>query len=173
MAKDSEQRTELLAGLSDEFRQFSTATILFHQAIADRMGMHVTDHKCAEILLSAGAITAGELAQRTGLTTGAVTGVIDRLEKAGFVRRAEDPKDRRKVLIEPIPKRIERELKPLFDSIGRALADQCAQYSTRELAVIHDFIGRFHKTVYQESLKLRERPANTKPAKAAVRPARA
>ncbi len=64
-------------------RETSTVTILFHQAIADRLGMNVTDHKCAGILARSGPITAGELARRTGLTTGAITGVIDRLEQAG------------------------------------------------------------------------------------------
>src|SRR5690349_3034857 len=101
--KSSEKRSELLAGLGHEFRQLATATVLFHQAIADRLGMHVTDHRCLDILLRSGSITAGELAQRTGLTTGAITGVIDRLEKAGFVQRAKDPADRRRVVIEPFP----------------------------------------------------------------------
>src|SRR6516164_9446091 len=103
MSRDSRRREELLAALNDEFRQLTTATILFHQAIADRLGMNVTDHKCADILLRAGPITAGELAQRTGLTTGAITGVIDRLEKAGFVRRVRDPGDRRRVVVVPLP----------------------------------------------------------------------
>src|ERR1051326_2126836 len=126
MSRDSRRREELLAALNDEFRQLSTVTILFHQAIADRLGMNVTDHKCADILLRTGPITAGELAQRTGLTTGAITGVIDRLEKAGFVRRARDRGDRRRVVIEPFPERIEREIAPLFESIARLMADLCS-----------------------------------------------
>jgi len=154
--KNSLNRAELLAALSQEFRQFATATVLFHQAIADRLGMHVTDHKCAGILLRTGPITAGELAQRTGLTTGAVTGVIDRLEKAGFVRRAKDPADRRRVVVEPIQERIEREIAPLFESIGRTMADVCAQYSNQELAVIRDFIAHFHQGAWDEVRKLRE-----------------
>jgi len=154
--KSSDNRSELLAGLGQEFRQLATATILFHQAIADRLGMHVTDHKCVDILLGTGPITAGELAQRTGLTTGAITGVIDRLENAGFVRRAKDPGDRRRVVIEPFPEKIEREIAPLFKSIARLMADLCTQYSTRELAVIRDFIARFHQGAYEETRKLRE-----------------
>src|SRR6516164_8923526 len=122
MSRDSRRREELLAGLNDEFRQMSTVTILFHQAIADRLGMNVTDHKCADILLRSGPITAGELAQRTGLTTGAITGVIDRLEQAGFVRRAKDPGDRRRVIIEPLARRMERVIGPLFQSMARSVA---------------------------------------------------
>ena len=83
MSRDVRDKAELVALLIQEMRETSTVTILFHQAIADRLGMNVTDHKCAGILSRSGPITAGELARRTGLTTGAITGVIDRLEQAG------------------------------------------------------------------------------------------
>jgi DNA-binding MarR family transcriptional regulator len=146
----------LLAALGDEFRRLSTATILFHQAVADRLGMHVTDHKCADILLQTGPITAGELARRTGLTSGTITAVIDRLEKAGFVRRAKDPGDRRRVVIEPLAGRIEEKIGPLFQSMAHAMAELCAQYSTRELALIRDFTARAHQGAYEEIRKLRE-----------------
>ena len=75
--------------------------------------------------MQTGPITAGELAERTGLTTGAITGVIDRLEKAGFVRRVKDPDDRRRVIIEPLAERIKGQIVPLFQSIGRGIADMC------------------------------------------------
>ncbi len=156
MTKDSEKRSELLAAMPQELRRLSTATILFHQAIADRLGMHLTDHKCGDILLQTGPITAGELAERTGLTTGAITGVIDRLEKAGFVRRGRDSGDRRRVIIEPLPERIEGQIAPLFQSIGRAIADMCARYNTRELAAICDFIAGFSQLAYDGARKLRE-----------------
>jgi DNA-binding MarR family transcriptional regulator len=156
VSRDTRERAELLAALAVEFRQLSTATILFHQAIADRLGMHITDHKCADILLRSGPLTAGELARRTGLTTGAITGVIDRLEKAGFVRRAADPSDRRRVMIEPNPKRLERVAGPLFASMAQAAAELCARYSTQELAVIHDFTVRAQQMAEQETRKLRQ-----------------
>jgi DNA-binding MarR family transcriptional regulator len=152
--KNSEPRSALLAGMGDEFRQLSTATILFHQAVADRLGVHVTDHKCAELLLRTGAITAGELAQLTGLTTGAITGVIDRLEKSGFARRAKDPKDRRRVVVEPVAERLEQEMAPLFAPIARAMGELCAEYGTQELRVIRDFINRFHRVAWDETRKL-------------------
>lgn len=163
--KSSDNRSELLVALGQEFRQFATVTVLFHQAIADRLGMHVTDQRCGDILLRTGPITAGELAQRTGLTTGAITGVIDRLEKAGFVRRAKDSGDRRRIVVEPVPERIEREIGPLFESIARAMADLCAEYSTQELAVIRDFIARFHQGAWDEIRKLREGGGHAEPAK--------
>jgi DNA-binding MarR family transcriptional regulator len=155
MTRDSRERAELLVSLNDEFRQLSTATILFHQAIADRLGMNVTDHKCADILLRTGPITAGELAQRTGLTTGAITGVIDRLERAGFVRRAKDPSDRRRVIIEPIVKQLERVIGPLFESMARSAMELCGRYTTEELSVIRDFTVRARQLADEETRKLR------------------
>src|SRR5436190_13301126 len=80
--------------------RLSTATVLFHAAIADRLGVGATDVKCYSILRQTGAITAGELAERTSLTTGAITGVIDRLERAKLVRRARDSQDRRRIVLE-------------------------------------------------------------------------
>src|SRR5215207_5351058 len=80
--------------------RLSTATVLFHAAIADRVGVSVTDMKCYSILRQAGPITAGELGERVGLTTGAITGVIDRLEHVGLARRVRDPHDRRRVVLE-------------------------------------------------------------------------
>jgi DNA-binding MarR family transcriptional regulator len=156
MTRDLPERAELLAALVGEFRELSAATVMFHQAVADRLGMPITDHKCADILSRTGPIPAGELARRTGLTTGAITGVIDRLERAGFVRRGVDPGDRRRVIIEPIPKQMERVLGPLFESMGRAAADLCARYSTQELAVIRDFTARAHQMAYEEARKLRD-----------------
>jgi DNA-binding MarR family transcriptional regulator len=164
MSSRAPKRAELLAALNDDFRQITTATILFHQAIADRLGLNLTDHKCAGILLDRGAVTAGELAERTGLTTGAITGVIDRLEAAGFVRRAKDPKDRRRVIVEPIPERIERQIAALFESMARASTELCERYSTRDLAVIHDFTVRANQMAYEETRKLRESGAGAKRA---------
>jgi DNA-binding MarR family transcriptional regulator len=165
MTRDSEKRCELIAAIPQEFRQLATATILFHQAVADRLGMHLTDHKCGDILVETGPITAGELAERTGLTTGAITGVIDRLEKTGFVRRAKDPDDRRRVIIEPLPERIKGQIAPLFQSIGHAIAGMCARYSTRELAAIRDFITSFNQLTYEEATKLRDGGVRAKPDK--------
>jgi DNA-binding MarR family transcriptional regulator len=156
MSREVPERAELLAALGMEFRQLSAATVLFHQAVADRLGMNMTDHKCADILERNGPMTAGELAERTGLTTGAITGVIDRLEKAGFARRAKDPGDRRRVIIEPCRKRIERVIAPLFASMARASAELCARYSTEELALIREFTVRAHQMALEEARKLRD-----------------
>src|SRR5216117_3098234 len=89
-------RAELLAALNEAARRQSTATVLFHAAVAERLGLSATDHKYADLIARQGPMTAGELADRAGLTTGAITGVLDRLERAGWVRRERDPHDRRR-----------------------------------------------------------------------------
>jgi DNA-binding MarR family transcriptional regulator len=172
MSSDVRERDELLAALAGEFRELSAATVMFHQAVADRLGMNITDHKCADILSRTGPITAGELARRTGLTTGAVTGVIDRLERAGFVRRAADPKDRRRVIIEPLPRRIEQVIGPLFESMAQATAELCAGYSTPELAIVRDFAARAHQMAYEQARRLREGTAPAGKARTRARAAR-
>lgn len=143
------------APLDDEFRQLSAATVFFHQAVAERLGLSVTDHKCVDLVLREGPQTAGRLADRTGLSTGAVTGVIDRLERAGLVRRAEDPRDRRRVLVEPVAEKLGEALGPLFASLGRSAAELCARYSVAELAVVRDFIVRAREMMEEETRKLR------------------
>jgi DNA-binding MarR family transcriptional regulator len=92
---------DVLARFGRLGREMSTTIVLFHSRVAERMGLSGTDHKCLELVIQAGhPITAGRVAQLSGLSTGAVTGVIDRLERHGFVRRVRDPHDRRKVLVE-------------------------------------------------------------------------
>jgi DNA-binding MarR family transcriptional regulator len=149
-------KAELVADLVAAMRELSTATILFHQAVADRLAMNVTDHKCAGILVQTGPITAGELATRTGLSTGAITGVIDRLEKAGFVRRVRDAGDRRRVIVEPDLKQIERKIGPLFESMGNATAQMFSGYRLRELVLLRDFTRRSLQLAEQETHRLRE-----------------
>jgi DNA-binding MarR family transcriptional regulator len=159
VSRDVPDKAELVAALVDTMRELSTATILFHQAVADRLAMNVTDHKCAGILAQSGPITAGELAARTGLTTGAITGVIDRLEKAGFVRRARDAGDRRRVIVEPNIKEIERKIGPLFESMGKEAALAYSGYTAKELALLRDFANRSLRLADQETRRLREAAA--------------
>ena len=156
MSRDVRAKAELVAALINETIETTTVTIMFHQAIADRLGMNITDHKCAGILMRSGPISAGELARHTGLTTGAITGVIDRLERAGFARRARDPSDRRKVMIEPKLKQIERKIVPLFASMGRSAAQLFERYTAEELTLILDFAVRSRAMAEEEVRKVRE-----------------
>jgi DNA-binding MarR family transcriptional regulator len=99
VSKDSHRKT-----IEDAFgrsvRAYQTAVDNFDQAVADHVGLNRTDARCIDLIDQAGGMTAGELARAAGLTTGAVTAVVDRLEKAGFARRVPDPGDRRRVRIE-------------------------------------------------------------------------
>src|SRR3954464_15491067 len=90
------------------FRAYQTSNDNFDQAVADHVGMNRTDMRCLDLIDQAGGMTAGELARAAGLTTGAVTAVIDRLEKAGMARRVPDPSDRRRVRLEVTPQLWER-----------------------------------------------------------------
>jgi DNA-binding MarR family transcriptional regulator len=120
-------------------RQGSTFTVLRHARIAERMGLSGTDHKSFDLVIqSGGPLTAGRIAELTGLSTGAVTGVIDRLEKVGLVRRVRDPEDRRKVLVEVVPGAEER-FAPLFRSAFDTLRETLAQFSPAERKAIERY----------------------------------
>ncbi len=137
--------------------RLSTATVLFHAAIADRLGVSVTDLKCYSILRQAGPITAGELGERVGLTTGAITGVIDRLEQAGLVQRVRDPLDRRRVVLELLSNpEHEQALNQLYGPLGRAMAALVATYSAAERATILDFITSATAVLEAETATLRQ-----------------
>jgi DNA-binding MarR family transcriptional regulator len=153
----SPAKSALLDDLQQAGQRLSLATIMFHQAVADRLGLHPTDHKCIGLLGSAGSATAGELAEATGLTTGAITGVIDRLEAAGFVRREDDPHDRRRVIIRVVPKRY-GDIARLFEPFAAAFLAMGSRYTEKELAAILDFMTRSCHVLRDATLELRKQP---------------
>jgi DNA-binding MarR family transcriptional regulator len=99
MSRQTEKR-RVFAELIDEIRRSQSATDRFDSAVADALGLNRTDMRCVDSLERAGPLTAGQLAEITGLTSGAMTTALDRLERAGFVRRVRDERDRRRVLVE-------------------------------------------------------------------------
>jgi DNA-binding MarR family transcriptional regulator len=161
VSRELARRSDLLAGLALAGRQLSTATVMFHQAIADRLGLNVTDHKCLDLLLIKGPLTAGELAVMTGLTTGAITAVIDRLASAGFVRREDDPADRRRVIVQVIPRRC-RDIERLFEAFGARFQELSARYTDDELLVILDFMTRSREGLHESTVDLRKQRAAAK-----------
>src|SRR5262252_5851511 len=94
-----EKRAEELGELARELRQFHGLSASFYRAAATRIGMTVTDMQVIDLLESTGPATAGQLAELTGLTTGAITGMLNRLEETGLVRRERDPNDGRRVIV--------------------------------------------------------------------------
>lgn len=144
MSSIDSQRTALLALLGRKLAgEYAIKTVLFHQAIADRLGLNTSDLMCLSILSDAAEpLTAGQLAEATGLTAGSVTVMIDRLEKAGYVQRDKDATDRRRVIVRPLDERIERDIAPLYAALGEAWVASIERYSTPELAVILDMLTR-------------------------------
>jgi DNA-binding MarR family transcriptional regulator len=104
MVQPGKDKRKLIGELISEFRISGNQDSAFDNLAADLLGVNRTDLHCLNIIQNAGGVTAGELAAEAGLTSGAVTGVIDRLERAGFARRISDPVDRRRVKVEVTPK---------------------------------------------------------------------
>jgi DNA-binding MarR family transcriptional regulator len=123
-------------------RELGARGILFHQAIANLAGVSVTDLKCLDYVDRVGDATAGDLARLTGLTTGAITAAIDRLEKAGLARRERSETDRRKVFIRLCESPAMARIAPFYDALGRESAQMITRYSMRELETIKDFCER-------------------------------
>jgi DNA-binding MarR family transcriptional regulator len=103
----SSQKRRTFEALIDEVRRSQLATDRFDQAVADALGLNRTDMRCVDVLEREGPLTAGRLAEVTGLTTGAMTTALDRLERAGFARRRRDDADRRRVLVELTPEALQ------------------------------------------------------------------
>src|SRR6266540_2243925 len=99
----SSRKRQIFEELIDEVRRSQNATDRFDHAVADAIGLNRTDMRCLDVIDREGPVTAGRLAEETGLTTGAITTVLDRLERAGHARRVRDPGDRRRVLVELTP----------------------------------------------------------------------
>ena len=153
-----DKREEIIEAINDKLREMSTETIMFHQAVADILGLHITDHKCLDLIDRYGAMPAGRLAELTGLTTGAITGIIDRLEEAGYVSRTDDPKDRRRIIVEPTKnKKLERKIETIFIPLHERMHKLLSSYSDSELAFLMDVLTRSIELTREESKKLRSR----------------
>ncbi|SDH00442.1 DNA-binding transcriptional regulator, MarR family [Lentzea fradiae] len=121
-------------------REQSAITVMFHAKVAAQMGLSATDEKCLDLAMRAdGPVTAGKIAELSGLSTGAVTGVIDRLERAGYVRRVRDPHDRRKVLVEVTVGDVD-EFGEIFEVARQAMIEVLEQFDERELEVIERYL---------------------------------
>src|SRR5580704_1439411 len=132
-------RPGLEAAFGESLRRMSSYTHLMSAAAAERIGINVTDLNCLNILSLDGELTAGQLAQATGLTTASITGVVDRLEEAGYVRRERDAKDRRRVVIHLIVEPVLRDVVTVFAPVLAAWKTVADSYTDAELEFIIDF----------------------------------
>ena len=122
--------------------------------------MTVTDMQVMDILDSTGPSTAGQLADLTGLTTGAITGMLNRLEEAGLVRRERDPNDGRRVIVRLARGKDERhEIGPIFASLGKAWDEMASHYDDEPLAILLEFLKRSNAISRKEIVRLREAPS--------------
>ena len=158
MGKNASQpgRKELLERLTQAVYENSTAAVFFHTAIAEQIGLGATEEKTL-LILSGGALTAGEIAQYTGLTTGSVTSLIDRLEKKGFVRRVRDTHDRRRVMVEVDAARF-ADLSRIFASLQGVFEGLFDSYSDEQLTLIADFLSRSTALSRQAIARLNQSP---------------
>ncbi|MFD0272715.1 MarR family winged helix-turn-helix transcriptional regulator [Kitasatospora sp. NPDC127111] len=140
--------TSMPSDASAVYRRYLSAVMLHGHASAKACALGATDLYALNIMELAGPLTPGELAARTGLTTGPTTRLIDRLEQAGYVRRAPDPGDRRKVIVEPVdgPADLDRVLAPARRRVGEILAG----YAPEQLDVLFDYFARA-ADAYRES----------------------
>jgi hypothetical protein len=135
---ENPSRAELLAQLRRVGREHSDATVLFHSALATKLGLHPTDYKALGVLNRLGPMSAGDLGRHTGLAAASVTNLIDRLVAKGFLRREPDPTDRRRALLHAdVDDLTDNEF---FASWQRSAAQVWQRYSNTELAVILDFL---------------------------------
>lgn len=140
---EQEQFTLLMRGLG-------TRTVVYQQNVAASLGLYNNDFLSVDILREKGPITAGELSKLTGLATGSVTALIDRLEKNGYVRRQNDPNDRRKVIIVPLYENKE-DVIDTYLPLHTAMVKLAASYTDEELALISEFLGKA-STVLDEQI---------------------
>jgi DNA-binding HxlR family transcriptional regulator len=128
---------------------------LLGQASADRIGINATDLNCLNIVALTGPMTAGDLARQTGLSTASITGVLDRLEEGGFVRRVRDPHDRRRVIVEVGGGPGLREIGPTFGPVVKAWRATAASYSDDELRLLLEFQGKLEEIMRGQLARLR------------------
>jgi DNA-binding MarR family transcriptional regulator len=137
----SPKHLKLVDSLTREVRRFIAAAMLFNLKAADEVGLNGTDMQCLNLLDLQGSAMPGELSRWAFLTTGGVTVVLDRLEKAGYIRREPNPQDRRSSIIRPIPSKA-RNLHSIYRSKSQELTRVLSAYNERELKLILDFFSR-------------------------------
>jgi DNA-binding MarR family transcriptional regulator len=157
------ERAELEVAFAAGLRRTGALMQLMGTAAADKIGINATDLNCLNILSFSGRMTAGELARATGLTTASITGVVDRLEEAGFVTRERDPHDRRRVVVQINLDRAMKDVAMVFLPMLRAWREMAARYSDDELRLIVDFYGRMEQVFREHLVRLRGGPEATEP----------
>jgi DNA-binding MarR family transcriptional regulator len=148
------RRVELIDRLMTAGRARSAATGRFHTTVAALQGLSATEEKALDLLDRFGPMTAGELAERSGLAPPSVTGLINRLERKGFARRVPNPGDRRSVLVEVDRERVFASMAPLFEEWVGSLHELYAGYTDEQLEVILHFLNEAARRQQEATTKL-------------------
>ncbi|MFD3684019.1 MarR family winged helix-turn-helix transcriptional regulator [Nocardiopsis sp. NPDC058631] len=135
-----QDREQALREVSDAGRRLSAAAVMFHTAVGERLGIGPSDWKTLDLLDRHGPCTAGELVRHSGLAPASVTGVVDRLERHGFVRRTRDEQDRRRVVVTVAPD-LPARMAEAFAGLLRGLGEVNARYDTEQLALIAGYLS--------------------------------
>ncbi len=154
-----EKRSDAFVELDRELRQFTGLSASIFRAAAARMEMTLTDMQVLDILESTGPTTAGQLADLTGLTTGAITGMINRLEEAGLVYRERDPNDGRRVIVHLSRDKSAKGIGSIFTSLERAWNEIASNYNDEQLAFLMEFLRSSNAVIRNEIVRLREAPS--------------
>jgi DNA-binding MarR family transcriptional regulator len=147
-------RAALIEELEHAVRRSSAQGVIFGQTVANRAGISASDLECLDFLNLEGRVTAGRLAEVTGLTTGAITGVVDRLEQAGLVRRERDDNDRRKIFIATVPENIAK-VGRFYEHLQRAMLKLWETYSEAELRLLLRFATEGYETMLAATEELK------------------
>jgi DNA-binding MarR family transcriptional regulator len=143
-------------------RELATAVVSFQEAVARSVGMSAAERKCAGLLAERGRMTPGELAHATGLTTGAITGIVDRLSKAGYAARVAHPSDRRSVIVEARDAdRLMAIIGPPFAALTAAMDGIDARYSDAERALIQRHLRDTTAVLREETARLMAKPTGS------------
>jgi MarR family transcriptional regulator, organic hydroperoxide resistance regulator len=154
MALSTENRLALHAAFVTQIRHFIAGTILFNQSVADRVGLSLTDMQCINLLELLGPSTPGKLAASTGLTTGGVTVMLDRLEKAGLVKRQPNPKDRRSILVKVNAKKLQK-VNSFYSGINQRLETFLSGRSEAEIQSVITFLSSMNAIRAERSSELK------------------
>jgi DNA-binding MarR family transcriptional regulator len=147
-------REGLVDALVQEMPRYISASVRYQIAVADQLGMPLADVHAVGALLELGPAGVRALADLMGMTTGAVTRLVDRLERGGFVRREPDPTDRRRVVVRVVPERV-RDISRFYDSMGDRWQRRVAEYADDELRFLVEFLRRGREDARIETAHLR------------------
>jgi DNA-binding MarR family transcriptional regulator len=165
MSRDS--REKLIGEVAEAIRAYGSAQDLLDESAAERLGINRTDARVLDVLERSGQLAAGAIAEQSGLTTGAVTGLLDRLERAGYVRRIRDQQDRRRVLVELTPTARKLTLE-VYGPIGAEGLRELERYSDQQLRLLCDHHQRGAEFLTRHATRLKAEAA-TKPRRRTAR----